>query len=105
MTVTVWYRENIDQVIENVQSIKSIKDGVVQVVSVDDGIKVVDVIGIDATNAYWIYLEALRRSGVTDMYGAVPHLQEEFGLSRQKATDILLDWMKNYNRKDYEADE
>lgn len=57
------------------------------------------------TNIYWVYLENLRRSGVTNMYGAGPYLQAEFGLSRQEARDILIDWMKNYKREDYEAAE
>lgn len=54
------------------------------------------------TNKYWIYLEKLRRSGVTNMYGAGPYLQQEFGLSRIEARQILLDWMKNYKSEDYE---
>lgn len=53
------------------------------------------------TNVYWIYLEQLRRSGVTNMYGASPYLAEAFGLSRNEARDILTDWMKNYDREDY----
>ena len=53
-------------------------------------------------NKYWIYLENLRRSGVTNMYGAAPFLQEAFGLSRREATIILADWMRNYNAEDYE---
>ena len=53
------------------------------------------------TNVYWIYLEQLRRSGVTNMYGASPYLAEAFGLSRNEARDILADWMRNYNREDY----
>lgn len=54
------------------------------------------------TNKYWIYLENLRRSGVTNMFGATPYLQAEFVLSKQEAMAILSDWMKNYNPEDYE---
>ena len=54
------------------------------------------------TNKYWIYLEALRISGVTNMYGATPYLMDEFGLSKQEASQILIDWMENYNPDDYE---
>lgn len=54
------------------------------------------------TNEYWIYLENLRRSGVTNMFGAAPYLQEAFGLDYKEAKDILCDWMKNYNREDYD---
>ena len=53
------------------------------------------------TNKYWIYLEKLRRSGVTNMFGAVPYLVEEFGISRNEARKILSDWMKNYDPDDY----
>lgn len=55
------------------------------------------------TNKYWIYLEELRRSGVTNMFGAVPYLMGEFDLDRREARDILTDWMKNYNPDDYKG--
>lgn len=53
-------------------------------------------------NKYWIYLENLRKSGVTNMYGASPYLADEFDLPSYKAREILVDWMKNYNKEDYE---
>lgn len=49
----------------------------------------------------WIYLENLRRSGVTNMFGAGPYLEDEFGISKTEARKILIDWMKNYNPEDY----
>lgn len=54
------------------------------------------------TNKYWIFLEMLRRSGVTNMFGAVPYLMDAFDIEYKEAKEILLDWMKNYNRDDYE---
>lgn len=57
------------------------------------------------TNEYWIYLENLRRSGVVNMYGATPYLEEAFGLSKAEARTILADWMRNYNPDDYEGDD
>ena len=57
------------------------------------------------TNKYWIYLENLRRSGETNMFGAVPYLTAEFedeGMTRNEARKILADWMNNYNEDDYE---
>lgn len=54
------------------------------------------------TNKYWIYLEELRRSGITNMFGATPYLMEEFDLSSADAKEILIDWMENYNPDDYE---
>lgn len=53
-------------------------------------------------NIYWIYLEWLRRTGVTNMFGASPYLQNEFGLNDKDAKQILLEWMNNYNSEDYE---
>lgn len=49
----------------------------------------------------WIYLEKLRRSGITNMFGATPYLENEFRISEARARNILLDWMKNYNSDDY----
>jgi hypothetical protein len=56
-------------------------------------------------NKYWIYLEQLRRSGETNMYGASPYLQREFGLSKKQAISILVEWMNNYRREDYENED
>lgn len=57
------------------------------------------------TNKYWLFLEQLRRSGITNMYGAVPHLLVAFEeLNQQTAKQILIDWMKNYNADDYKED-
>jgi hypothetical protein len=44
---------------------------------------------------YYDYLDALRLSGVTNMFGAAPYLQREFNLGRQEAKDILLQWMSS----------
>ncbi len=45
---------------------------------------------------YYVYLEELRQSGVTNMFGATPYLREEFGLGRREAINILGSWMDNY---------
>jgi len=42
------------------------------------------------------YLEGLRQSGVTNMFGAAPYLEREFGLDRNEAKKVLMDWMKSY---------
>ena len=55
-------------------------------------------------NEHWIYLEHLRRSGVTNMYGAAPYLMDEFDLEKKEATKILVEWMNNYNPEDYEEE-
>ncbi len=48
------------------------------------------------------YLDRLRRSGVTNMFGAAPYLQEEFGLDEKEARDILLKWMDTFKRHEVE---
>ena len=46
---------------------------------------------------YYEYLEDLRQSGVTNMFGASPYLQEDFGLDRRKAREVLSSWMTHYD--------
>ena len=45
---------------------------------------------------YFDYLEELRQSGETNMFGATPYLMNEFGLDKREARDILSAWMKQY---------
>ena len=52
----------------------------------------------DSSQEYFAYLDDLRDSGVTNMFGAAPYLQEEFGLDRYEARDILLQWMQSFNK-------
>lgn len=48
---------------------------------------------------YFIYLNDLRESGITNMFGARPYLMEEFGLEKQEASKILSSWMKTFSRE------
>ncbi len=48
---------------------------------------------------YFEYLDALRESGVTNMFGAGSYLQEEFGLDRYEARDILMKWMQTFSER------
>lgn len=41
------------------------------------------------------FLDNLRESGETNMFGARPYLMEEFGLDKHEAGKILSEWMKN----------
>lgn len=48
---------------------------------------------------YFEYLDRLRESGVTNMFGAVPYLQQEFpelSFNRAQAVYILRQWMASY---------
>ena len=42
---------------------------------------------------YFKYLDELRASGSTNMFGAAVDLQEKFGIDRHEARTILHDWM------------
>jgi len=45
------------------------------------------------TIEYYKYLEELRESGETNMWGATPYLMRRFGVDRKKASEILLAWI------------
>jgi hypothetical protein len=44
-------------------------------------------------------LDALRESGITNMFGAGSYLQEEFGLTRAEARAILVYWMQTFGHE------
>lgn len=47
---------------------------------------------------YYKTLEAIRRTGVVNMFGASPYLRECFpDLSREEANEILCNWIENYD--------
>ena len=47
----------------------------------------------DQAVTYILFLDALRASGETNMFGAGPYLREEFGLSRDESHRVLSAWM------------
>jgi len=46
-----------------------------------------------------LFLDALRDSGATNMFGAAPYLVEEFGVTRHEAKNLLLTWMKTFEER------
>ncbi len=48
---------------------------------------------------YFEFLDDLRESGVTNMFGAGPYLQTAFGLSRYEAKDIVIEWMQTFSQR------
>ena len=52
----------------------------------------------------FIYLDELRDSGVTNMFGAAPYLQREFGLEKREAREILAKWMQSMNEVELTQD-
>ena len=48
---------------------------------------------------YYDYLDELRASGDTNMYGAGAYLEAEFDLEKKESADILTDWMKTFGER------
>jgi hypothetical protein len=42
------------------------------------------------------YLDTLRESGVTNMFGAAPYLEQAFDIDRREAKTVLLEWMNQF---------
>ena len=49
-------------------------------------------------NKYFEYLNGLMESGITNMFGATPYLETQFGLNQEEARAILLDWMTSFGK-------
>tara|TARA_R100000008_G_C3537165_1_gene142698 strand:- start:255 stop:437 length:183 start_codon:yes stop_codon:yes gene_type:complete len=50
----------------------------------------------DYYEGYFAFLDELKESGATNMFGAVPYLMDEFILDKDEALDILGRWMESY---------
>ena len=49
------------------------------------------------------FLDNLRESGVTNMFGAAPYVQDMFPeLSKSEAKSVLIHWMKTFGKEDDE---
>lgn len=57
----------------------------------------------DEEEEVFIFLDTLRESGVTNMFGAAPYIEEEFGISRKEATKMLVRWMETFSQRHPEA--
>jgi len=45
------------------------------------------------------FLDELRESGETNMFGAAAYLVAEFGVSREEAKFLLLNWMQTFEER------
>jgi hypothetical protein len=45
------------------------------------------------------FLNILRDSGVTNMFGAAPYIEDEFGIDKREARRLLTLWMHNFNEE------
>lgn len=48
---------------------------------------------------YFNFLDSLRDSGQTNMFGAAPHLMEMFDLDRFEAKEIVIEWMQTFSER------
>ena len=53
----------------------------------------------DCTDEVLLYLDELRESGDTNMYGAGPYLVEEFGCDRATSHLWLAYWMETFSAR------
>ena len=54
----------------------------------------------DDNEMYCEYLDELRESGITNMFGALPYLRKSYPeLDREHAKSILLNWMKTFGKR------
>ena len=56
------------------------------------------------TDEHLEYLDELRESGETNMFGAAPYLQSEYpNLGKDQAKQILVYWMKTFEERHAEV--
>ena len=45
-----------------------------------------------------VYLNALRKSGSINMFGAAPFISETFGVTNEEARKYLKNWMESFEK-------
>ncbi len=50
----------------------------------------------DETKEHYEFLDELRESGKTNMFGAGSYLQDEFGMNKREARSVVLAWMESF---------
>jgi len=53
----------------------------------------------ESWNKYFDFLDDLRDSGITNMFGASDYLRETFGVDHKDAIVILTLWMKTFSQR------
>ena len=59
----------------------------------------------DYENEVFLYLEELKMSGETNMFGAGKYLENRFEMTKKQARDMLSLWMKSYYKNDEHEEE
>lgn len=52
-----------------------------------------------ATEEQLIFLDELRESGETNMWGSPAYVQSEFGVGKKQAGDIVQNWMETFESR------
>jgi len=45
------------------------------------------------------FLDALRESGVTNMFGASPYIAKEFEVDSEQSRKLLVEWMETFEKR------
>jgi hypothetical protein len=53
----------------------------------------------EETKEHYEFLDDLRESGETNMFGAGPYLVAEFGLDKREARKVLSAWMESFSER------
>ena len=51
------------------------------------------------TDKHLEFLDELRESGDTNMFGATPYVRHEFNINRKEASEILGYWMDSFSER------
>jgi len=49
--------------------------------------------------AVFKYLDALRDSGITNMFGSPPYVRKVFGTSNVESVKLVVEWMESFKEK------
>ena len=53
----------------------------------------------EISNEVYLYLEELRESGLTNMFGAVPYIEDSFQVNKSLAKKLLDTWIENHDTR------
>lgn len=56
----------------------------------------VQVSEISLKERIFIFLDGLRESGETNMFGASPYIENEFGIDIKESREFLAEWMRTF---------
>ena len=58
-----------------------------------------DIIFDEISNEVYLYLEEFRESGLTNMFGAVPYIEDSFQVNKSLAKKLLDTWIENHDTR------